>query len=163
MNQVHWGNFASFLDICREWETQAWDHLRETYRVTIQVVPNLPLTPRQRLRFSTWASYKNGTLVLMSIYVSRGPSSVHSISVNGATVLASIIWTNKGIEPLTITFYYVSTKMSHLTNNRIEPLSGDPLTGLECTVLRYSPLNFTVCCSCTLSHRIDTKRIDINV
>ena len=27
------------------------------YRVTIHVVPNLPLTPKQRLRFSIWASY----------------------------------------------------------------------------------------------------------
>ena len=27
------------------------------YRVTIQVVPNLPLTPKQFLRFSTCASY----------------------------------------------------------------------------------------------------------
>ena len=40
------------------------------------------------------------------------------------------------IEPLTTTFYYVSTKMGPLlswTNNRIEPLSGDPLSGLDCT------------------------------
>ena len=27
------------------------------YRVTIQVMSNLPLTPNQRWRFSTWASY----------------------------------------------------------------------------------------------------------
>ena len=27
------------------------------YGVNIHVVPNLPLTPKQRLRFSTWASY----------------------------------------------------------------------------------------------------------
>ena len=36
------------------------------YRVTIHVVPNLPLIPRQRLRFSAWASYWNGTFVLRS-------------------------------------------------------------------------------------------------
>ena len=36
------------------------------YRVTIQVVSNLPLTSKLRLRFDTWASYQNGTFVLMS-------------------------------------------------------------------------------------------------
>ena len=37
------------------------------YRVTIQVVSNLPLTLKQRLRFSTRASYWNGTFVMMSM------------------------------------------------------------------------------------------------
>ena len=32
-------------------------NLNPTYRVTIQVVLNLPLTSNQKLRFSTWASY----------------------------------------------------------------------------------------------------------
>ena len=36
------------------------------YRVTIQVVSSLPLTPKQRLCFSTWASYINRAFVSMS-------------------------------------------------------------------------------------------------
>ena len=36
------------------------------YRVTQHVGPNLLLPPKQRLCFSTWASYWNGTFVLMS-------------------------------------------------------------------------------------------------
>ena len=36
------------------------------YSVTHHVVSNLPLTPKLRLRFSKWASYYNGTFVLMS-------------------------------------------------------------------------------------------------
>ena len=36
------------------------------YRATIQVVTNLPLTPKQMLRFSISSSYKNGTFVLVS-------------------------------------------------------------------------------------------------
>ena len=58
--------------------------------------------------------------------LTRPLTDVHSNSVNGASVLASIIWTNKRIEPLTTTFYYVSTKMGPAkawTDNRIEPLS----------------------------------------
>ena len=34
--------------------------------VTIQVVSNLLLAPKQRLRFSTWASYTNRTFVLIT-------------------------------------------------------------------------------------------------
>ena len=45
----------------------------QVYRVTIKVVSNLPLTPKQRLRFSTWASYQNGTFVLMSTGVLTQP------------------------------------------------------------------------------------------
>ena len=36
------------------------------YRVAIPVDSNLLLTPEQRLRCSTWATYRNGTFVLMS-------------------------------------------------------------------------------------------------
>ena len=35
------------------------------YRVTHHVGPNLPLTPKQRLRFSTWASYYTKTELLL--------------------------------------------------------------------------------------------------
>ena len=31
--------------------------LQQVYRVTIYLVPNLLLTPKQRLRFSTWAKF----------------------------------------------------------------------------------------------------------
>ena len=34
-----------------------WDQNKLLYRVTIHVVPNLPLTAKQRLHFSTWVSY----------------------------------------------------------------------------------------------------------
>ena len=40
--------------------------LSHAYRVTIYVVPNLLLTPKQRLFFSTWAPYLIKTFVLMS-------------------------------------------------------------------------------------------------
>ena len=42
--------------------------IRGKYRVraTIQVVTNLPLRPKQMLRFSISSSYQNGTFVLMS-------------------------------------------------------------------------------------------------
>ena len=36
------------------------------YRVTIQVVSNLPLSQKQKFHFSTWASYYNRTFILMS-------------------------------------------------------------------------------------------------
>ena len=48
-------------------------------------------------------------------------------------------WDQPNIEPisgLSITFYYVSTKMATAEacpNNQIEPLSGDPLSGFDCT------------------------------
>ena len=44
------------LEPCTEYSIQViYD--QQKYRGTIQVVPNLPLTSKQRLRFSTWASY----------------------------------------------------------------------------------------------------------
>ena len=49
-------------------------HFGFVYRVTIQVVPNLPLTSKHKLCFSTWASYLNGTFVLMSTEVWHNPN-----------------------------------------------------------------------------------------
>ena len=46
-------------------------------------------------------------------------------------------WTNRWIETLTSIFYLTSTEMGLAktwTNNRIEPLSGDPLGGLDCKI-----------------------------
>ena len=40
--------------------------INRIYRVTIQVVSNLQLTPKQMLRFSVRSSYYNGTFVLVS-------------------------------------------------------------------------------------------------
>ena len=63
---------------------------------------------------------------------------VQSNPLNGSASGPAKYWTNKQIEPLTTTFYYVSTKMGPpktWTNNRIEPLSGDPLSGLDCKAI----------------------------
>ena len=52
----------------------------------------------------------------------------------------------QNIEPPSITFYYVRTKMGLAqawTNNQIEPLSGDPLTGFDCDNLRFNYLSTT--------------------
>ena len=40
--------------------------LPNLYRATSKVVSNLLLKPKQRLRFSAWPSYSNGTFALMS-------------------------------------------------------------------------------------------------
>ena len=67
---------------------------------------------------------------------------VQSNPLNGSALVTDKYWTNKQIEPLTITFYYVSTKMGPAeawTNNQIEPLSGDPLSGFDCTFFSEVP------------------------
>ena len=43
--------------LCLHRQAQDWRNDFYKYRVTIQIVPNLPLTPKLKYSFSTWASY----------------------------------------------------------------------------------------------------------
>ena len=59
---------------------------------------------------------------------------IQSDPLNGSASWRAKFWTNKQIGPLTTTFCYVSPKMGLAktwTNNQIESLSGDPLSGLH--------------------------------
>ena len=58
------------------------------YRVTIQVVPNLPLTSKQRLRFSKRSKYRNATSAYMSTKPGEQPewlshlNCIHKLSTS---------------------------------------------------------------------------------
>ena len=84
--------------------------------------------------FFRWPQHMQITcwLILKKLYL-----DVPSNLFNDYPLRPTKDWTNRWIETLTSIFYLTSTEMGLAktwTNNRIEPLSGDPLGGLDCKI-----------------------------